>query len=77
LNSIRPPWENTKARLSENEGLPRKTVEKTISKLIDLKVIKSRKQVFGSYLRGNQMIGDLDLLIPEKDKERVLGILKR
>lgn len=48
--------------------MPRKLVDKYLTKLVALKVIKSKKQVLGSYVRGNDHIGDVDIVVNRKDK---------
>ena len=37
-----------------------------------MKLIKSKSQVYGSYVRDNQLIGDIDILIDEKQKDKCL-----
>jgi predicted nucleotidyltransferase len=61
----------------EEDVVSRKQATKYINKLIQLKIIKSDKQVFGSYLRGNKFIGDLDIFIDKQEKDKVIKILQK
>lgn len=66
-NKIKVPWDqHIEAFSPELNVVTRKTVDSLIEKLIQHKILKSTKSVYGSYLRGNHLIGDLDILLDIK-----------
>jgi len=72
-NKIILPWNKKISPSIERfdplyDVITRKSADSYIKKLIKSKIIKSTKSVFGSYLRGNNLIGDLDILLDIKDK---------
>ncbi len=82
FNNIKLPWDQRVYPPLERfepdlDVISRKNADSLISKLIKFKIIKSKKSIYGSYLRGNSLIGDLDILLDIKDKKRVYEILKK